>query len=312
MSVIPNIDIGKVYDHQYDGAEVHYESFGRMADFFGRTTPAHHHDRFYQIHFLDSGVIQLQLDDHFYLARAPLVFFTPPAIPHAFSTEPVADGHVLTIRQDIVRNLHGAVASELPSNLLTQPFCLEIANQSFAVQQTFRQICDCILLLKNEFSQHEAGRSWALQQLTQLIVLSLFRIAPNSQTTPDAGRGDRKLFQQFTLLIDQHYDQHWPLSTYASELCITEAKLNEICRRVANLPSKQLVFERLILEGKRQLLFAATPIAQVAYQLGFKDPAYFSRFFTKQVGMTPLQYRQISSDKMNKMRLAGNISGPNE
>ncbi|WP_018151429.1 4-hydroxyphenylacetate catabolism regulatory protein HpaA [Leeia oryzae] len=301
---IPNIDIGKVYDHQYDGAEVHYESFGRMADFFGRTTAAHHHDRFYQIHFLDSGYIQLQLDQQFYLARAPLVFFTPPAIPHAFSTEPVAEGHVLTIRQDIIWDMHTGIANAFPAVYLQQPFCLEAAHLSVSGLKAFDDIRALVNVLKTEFQSQHTGRSFALRQLTQYIVLALWRLAPNSSVAQQTGRDDTRLFLQFTKLVDAHYTEHWPLKNYADQLCITEARLNEVARRVANLSSKQLVFERLMLEAKRQLLFASSSVAQVAYRLGFKDPAYFSRFFTRQASMTPLQYKQVSAEKMSRLAIA--------
>ncbi len=40
--------------------------FARMADFFGRDMQAHRHDQFFQMHFLDTGQIELQLDDHRY------------------------------------------------------------------------------------------------------------------------------------------------------------------------------------------------------------------------------------------------------
>ena len=42
---IPNIDIGKAYDQHYTDAEIHYEQLEKLADFFGRNMPVHHHDR---------------------------------------------------------------------------------------------------------------------------------------------------------------------------------------------------------------------------------------------------------------------------
>ena len=76
---------------------------------------------------------------------------------------------------------------------------------------------------------------------------------------------------------------------------VTEARLNDICRRVANLPSKEIIHERLLQEARRLLQFSAVPISEISYQLGFSDPAYFSRFFTKRTGLAPSQYRQQRS-----------------
>lgn len=62
----------------------------------------HWHDRFFQVHFLETGKIELQLDSQHYSVQAPLFILTPPSVPHAFFTEPVSDGHVLTVRQELI------------------------------------------------------------------------------------------------------------------------------------------------------------------------------------------------------------------
>ncbi|MDP9031670.1 MAG: helix-turn-helix domain-containing protein, partial [Pseudomonadota bacterium] len=76
---------------------------------------------------------------------------------------------------------------------------------------------------------------------------------------------------------------------------VTEARLNEVCRRIADLPSKRLILERLMQEARRLLLFTGSSANEICYQLGFKDPAYFSRFFQRYAQMTPGEYRQRQS-----------------
>jgi mannose-6-phosphate isomerase-like protein (cupin superfamily) len=72
------------YDESLGTEDVHYQSFARMAAFFGRDMQAHRHDQYFQMHFLDTGQIELQLDDHRYSVQAPLFVLTPPSVPHAF------------------------------------------------------------------------------------------------------------------------------------------------------------------------------------------------------------------------------------
>lgn len=102
QSPVTNIDMNKEYDESLGTEEVHYQSFARMAEFFGRDMQAHRHDQYFQMHFLDTGQIELQLDDHRYSVQAPLFVLTPPSVPHAFITESDSDGHVLTVREDLV------------------------------------------------------------------------------------------------------------------------------------------------------------------------------------------------------------------
>ena len=54
------------------------------------------------MHFTETGKIELQLDDQHYSVQAPLFILTPPSVPHAFFTEPDSDGHVLTVRQELI------------------------------------------------------------------------------------------------------------------------------------------------------------------------------------------------------------------
>ncbi|KAA8562799.1 hypothetical protein FX985_02865 [Pseudomonas extremaustralis] len=84
-----------------------------------------------------------------------------------------------------------------------------------------------------------------------------------------------------------HYLQHWPLSRYSDGIGVTEARLNDVCRRIADLPSKCLIMERLMQEAKRLLLFTGSFANEICYQLRFKDPAYFSRFFQRYAQVTP-------------------------
>ena len=63
QQTITNIDISTEYEESLGSKDVHYQSFARMAEFFGRDMQAHRHDQFVQMHFLDTGQIELQLDD---------------------------------------------------------------------------------------------------------------------------------------------------------------------------------------------------------------------------------------------------------
>ncbi len=97
--------------------DVHYQSFARMAAFFSRHMLPHRHEQYFQMHFLNSGQIELQLDDHRYSVEAPLFVLTPPSVPHAFITESDADGHVLTVREDLIWPPAGSSVSGHSGNL---------------------------------------------------------------------------------------------------------------------------------------------------------------------------------------------------
>jgi AraC family 4-hydroxyphenylacetate 3-monooxygenase operon regulatory protein len=292
---IPNINIGQVYDQRYSDSEVHYDKLDNLAGFFGRNMPVHRHDRFFQVHYVKSGTVRVYLDDQQYVESGPMFFLAPPTIPHSFVTEPEADGHVLTVRQQLVWQMIEADASLAPAGAQLPAACVALTNLLPEHAGEARRLERLFEDLSEEVGSDRPGHAAALESLTRLIMISLLRLSSNSLEATPARHEDLKIFHRFNELIEAHYQEHWPLSRYAEGVGVTEARLNDVCRRIADLPSKRLILERLMQEAKRLLLFTGSSANEICYQLGFKDPAYFSRFFQRYAKLTPGEYRHRKS-----------------
>lgn len=295
---IPNIDIGQVYDQRYADSEVHYEALGNLADFFGRNMPAHRHDRFFQVHYVKSGTVRVYLDDQRYQQQGPMFFLTPPTFTHAFVTDAESDGHVITVRQQLVWPLLSEEFG-LASGPNISPVCVGLAELGPEFAGEIARLDMLFDELRSEFVDQRPARALSLTSLTRLIFISLLRLSSRTLVSQPARGEDLHIYQRFNELIEAHYEEHWALSMYAEALGVTEARLNDVCRRIADLPSKRLVHDRLMQEAKRLLLFTAHSVNEICYELGFKDPAYFSRFFSRNAGVTPGEYR---------MRASGNLA----
>ncbi|MDL4915868.1 MAG: 4-hydroxyphenylacetate catabolism regulatory protein HpaA [Enterobacterales bacterium endosymbiont of Blomia tropicalis] len=282
-----NINIGKEYDTRYVSDDMHYETFARLANFFGRDMHPHWHDRYFQLHFLATGKITLHLDDHYYAVQAPLFILTPPSVPHAFITEPESDGHVLTVRQEIIWPLIEKLWPGSGEAITLQGICLSLEHYP----QTLQMLNHYWAVMAAEFSQSAQGRELVLIALAQAIFTLLLRTAPPDDISSCGVRGEMQVFQQFNQMIDGNFTQHLMVPDYARQLGISESKLTELCRRFANQSPKRLILERVLREAKRQLLYSAQSVNQISYALGYKDPAYFARFFHRMAGCSPSQFR---------------------
>ena len=60
-----------------------------------------------------------------------------------------------------------------------------------------------------------------------------------------------------------------------------------------------VIHGRLLLEAKRQLIYTTAPVTSLAFELGFQDPAYFSRFFRKNTGIAPGKFRLEQSNNIS-------------
>ncbi|WP_350305696.1 4-hydroxyphenylacetate catabolism regulatory protein HpaA [Photorhabdus viridis] len=286
--IIANIDISKDYDETQGTDDVHYQTFGRMAAFFGRDMQAHRHDGFFQLHFLITGHIELQLDDQHYSVQAPLFILTPPSVPHAFFTQDDSDGYVLTVRQELILPLLESLYPVNKDILDIPAICLSVADKPEELE-AFNHYW---ALIARESSNNFIGRTQSLTFLAQALFTLLLRNIPLDDHPVNGVRGEIRLFQRFNQLIDNYYRNHLSVPEYAHKLGITESRLKDMCRRFANRPPKRLIFDRQLREAKRLLLFSDCAVFEVAYQLGFKDPAYFARFFNRLVGCSPSLWRE--------------------
>lgn len=90
------------------------------------------------------------------------------------------------------------------------------------------------------------------------------------------------LFLNFLNTVRDTFAERLTIKEYAAKLNITEQKLNELAKKNSGETTQQLINDMIILEAKRLLNYEHLNVKQVALQLGFDDPHYFSRFFKKQ------------------------------
>lgn len=97
-------------------------------------------------------------------------------------------------------------------------------------------------------------------------------------------------------LIEQNYTSHKTCEFYAQALSITNKRINEIVKAERGKTVTQLIHDRIILEANRELIFSTKTIKTIAFELGYEDPAYFSRFYRGQMNESPAEFRTRCAD----------------
>jgi AraC family transcriptional activator of pobA len=126
--------------------------------------------------------------------------------------------------------------------------------------------------------------------LARAIVWRLAEVARRDAVAPQRG-GRQALYTRFVVLLEAHYLDHWPVTRYAERLGLNAERLNRMVRAETGQSVQALLHTRLLREACRRLLHVAAPVSRLAYELGFEDPAYFSRFFRRLTGLSPGAYR---------------------
>jgi AraC-like DNA-binding protein len=100
------------------------------------------------------------------------------------------------------------------------------------------------------------------------------------------------LLRSFQALIDKHFRSIRLPKEYADLLYVTPNHLNALCQDLVGKTAGDLIRDRVLLEAKRLLTNADMTVTQIAYDLNFGDNSYFNRFFKKNVGITPDEFRK--------------------
>jgi len=126
--------------------------------------------------------------------------------------------------------------------------------------------------------------------LSGLLIGQVARAISQSEKSP-ANAPDLNLRTRFEALVDSQYSQHWGVSEYARELAVTPGHLSRVMRRATGFSASRMIEERVVREARRHLAYTNLTISEIAYDLGFIDPAYFSRVFSRSTGVSPRAFR---------------------
>ena len=121
-----------------------------------------------------------------------------------------------------------------------------------------------------------------------------------SAGTAAAREKEPVLLGRLKAAIEEHFASLHSAGDYAGLLNISTAALNKVAKAHFNKTLSNLITERIITEAKRQLYLTSKPVKQIAFELGFNDEFYFSRFFKGKVAVSPQGYRDtVGFDRAN-------------
>lgn len=98
------------------------------------------------------------------------------------------------------------------------------------------------------------------------------------------------LFLRFLEFVRNNFEQNYPLKEIAVRLQTTELKLNELAKQHAGKTAQNVIYGLVISEAQRILQYENKSVKEVAFQLGFKDPYYFSKFFKNHTSVSPTEF----------------------
>ncbi|NIB38493.1 helix-turn-helix domain-containing protein [Pseudomaricurvus alkylphenolicus] len=282
MKHIPHYQL---YGDEGDGSElnfVHCEPmFNRIEQQNWEISP-HRHDNLHQVFWLRAGQVEAQLETENILLCSPSVTLVPAGKVHGFAYEPSAAGSIVTVSAAMMQRVI-SLSPRWPTKLLDQVHYLELKEESADIVQYLQRV-------EEESRNKRVGRVAAVTAWICLFFVELGRLRQLRPEQVPEGKEYLHLFEQFRLRVNESLTQHLPVSEYCSRLGVGERRLYRACRTIADVSPSRYIQDALIQEAKRLLIYTMMPATMVCYELGFTDPAYFSRFFKKHTGLSPGEF----------------------
>jgi AraC family transcriptional activator of pobA len=102
---------------------------------------------------------------------------------------------------------------------------------------------------------------------------------------------DVQLQRRFAAMLERDFARHHDASHYADALAVPPQTLSKALALLTGRTTKQLITDRVMLEGARLLRFTDLTVGEIAFRAGFEDQLYFSRAFKRHYGEAPTRYR---------------------
>lgn len=246
---------------------VHHERIPSRAGRFDFDITPHFHDTLIQALYVTHSSGEATIDGKVWAFNAPCLI----VVPAQSAIESVA----ITVAPELLTFVRTpAVLTVDPTSRCGEP--LETLFEAIGREAE-----------RPERWQFTAGLALAITLFVQIARLSeKARLAGNPARAALAARIER-----FRTLLDERCRTRRPVASYANAMGVTPGQLTRICREAFGISAIEAIDRRAIHEAKRLLGYSSFSVKQIAGELGFRDEAYFGRFFRKQTGLRPTEYR---------------------
>lgn len=238
------------------------------------------HDR-HTFHLLEKGAVTIEIDFQTYQLTAPTLIYLHPNQVHRSLTFDQVSVSSWALDDE---SLHPEYLRLLEEITPTAPWLL--------APDTFSLLSEAVALCL-KFSERGAEQLYHLvlkDSCNALVAVVVSHYLEQAKSTTKLTRFE-VVTKAFKRALDQQFTTAKRPTEYAQRLAVSTAYLNECVTTATGYSVSYHIQQRIILEAKRLLVHSTQSVKEIAAILGYDDYPYFSRLFTKVVGLSALAFR---------------------
>lgn len=244
-----------------------------------------HRDDHYMFLFQQIGTGKMMVDFREINFKDCVAFCVIPGQVHRMMASDDCSGWLLASDLALMDDTHRSVFEEYAMCATPVP-----------VEMRTAELLHKSLTLLQEMVDHQQGAPFQMQLLRSLAQVCTGTFASiffqhKQENFPGDSRPVR-ISNLFKGLIIKNYKSMKSPAEYAGILNITSSYLNEVVKSITGFSATYWIQQEVMLEAKRLLCYTDLTVKEISFELGYDDPAYFSRLYHKVTEHTPLTFRK--------------------
>ncbi len=243
----------------------------------------------YFIVFIDSGSITYNIDLHdFTVTEGSLLF----AMPNQVFTPPPKNADLKYFKVLFDENTLALLPQQFP--FLVNPLNSAIITFDSTTRERVKKVLEILNQILH-VDEQPTDTEIILAYLNSLLTDVNSAYFKNTEPTNILNNNLSK-FIEFKLMVETHLTEQPSVNAIAEKLALTTNSLYRIVKEYSGVSPKDFFTNRLMIEAQRKLQYSSLSVKELAYELGFNDPDYFSRFFKKCTGKSVSEFLEAQQD----------------
>ncbi|WP_052592466.1 AraC family transcriptional regulator [Aureispira sp. CCB-QB1] len=217
------------------------------------------------------------------------VYFITPGQVHQLIEEQVSIGYSMVFSVEFL------IQNNIPLSFIDDLNLFNNYNQNPPLDLNIQQFdklayyCNEMIACQDNTHKYKTAATGAL---LKLFLITCNQICTLPTDNPQQLEASNSILKKFKQLVESNYLTWHSTSDYARALNITPDHLNRTIKSLIGKTAKNYIQARITIAAKRLLYFSDLSSKEIAYQLGFSEPANFSAFFKKNTGLSPSQFKK--------------------
>jgi AraC-like DNA-binding protein len=154
-------------------------------------------------------------------------------------------------------------------------------------------------ILKEEFETKDHIQGEMLRSLLKRLLIKSTRLIKIEKSEEEIPKPQYDLVRQYHLLVEQNFREKHQVADYAEMLFKSPKTLSNLFKKSGDKSPLKIINERIVLEAKRLLFYSNKTVEEIGYEVGFSEPAHFSKFFKNQLGSPPATYKKNFKESLH-------------